>query len=304
MKRIWAFLLVAVMLFSAEGGMAQDAGEGEATKVFGFAERLFEEGDYYRAITEYKRFIFLFPESEYTEKSFFRIGESYFRAKKWKEAIESFDLFVKKFPRSLLRDEALYHQGIAEKNLKSHSEALSIFESLAARSCGDLRDRAIVQSALVLVETADYSGAITKLSLIPAESPLSESARSFSEGLVRVESLPQKSPEAAGVLAALVPGSGHLYTERPRDALVAFLLNGAFIWAAIELFDHRDYVLGGIVTFIELGWYTGNIYSAVSSAHKYNERTREDYIDTLKKKSGFNCSFNRDGGFILYSLRY
>ena len=242
------------MLFSAEGGIAQDAGEGEATKVFGFAERLFEEGDYYRAITEFKRFIFLFPESKYTERSFFRIGESYFRARKWEEAKESFDLFVKKFPRSLLRDEALYHQGIAEKNLKNYSEALSIFQGLAARASGDLRDRAIVQSALVLVETADYRGAVTSLSFIPAESSLSESARSFSEGLARVESLPQKSPETAGVIATLIPGSGHLYTERPRDVLVAFLLNGTFIWAAIELFDHEDYALGGIVTFVELGW--------------------------------------------------
>jgi len=31
-------------------------------------------------------------------------------------------------------------------------------------------------------------------------------------------------------LAAVLPGSGHLYIERYRDAGIAFVLNAAFIW--------------------------------------------------------------------------
>ena len=65
-------------------------------------------------------------------------------------------------------------------------------------------------------------------------------------------------------------GAGHLYCERKRDAFISFLLNGAMIYAAYGAFDHDLDVLGGIITFFELGFCSENIYSAVSSAHKYN----------------------------------
>ena len=93
-------------------------------------------------------------------------------------------------------------------------------------------------------------------------------------------------PGLAGTLAAVLPGSGHFYTGRKRDGTVAFLLNAAFIWGAVESYNKENYALGGILTFFELGWYFGNIYSAVSSAHKYNRRLKDEYIKSLKEKKG------------------
>lgn len=123
---------------------------------------------------------------------------------------------------------------------------------------------------------------------IPKESLLFPAARNFSSGLEHIDNLPVKSPAIAGSLAAVVPGAGHLYTGRKKGALVAFLLNGAFIWAAVELFDDEKYVAGGIVTFFELGWYSGNIYSAVSSTHKYNRRVKEEFLQNLKNRSSLS----------------
>jgi hypothetical protein len=78
----------------------------------------------------------------------------------------------------------------------------------------------------------------------------------------------------AGILAAVLPGAGHLYTDRPGDALVAFLLNGAFIWAAVELFRHENYV-------------TGNIYDAVNSAYEYNKSDKDNLIRQMIKIMNF-----------------
>ena len=33
-----------------------------------------------------------------------------------------------------------------------------------------------------------------------------------------------------------MPGAGQFYTGRPRDGLIALLINGALIWAAAEAF--------------------------------------------------------------------
>ena len=101
--------------------------------------------------------------------------------------------------------------------------------------------------------------------------------------------LKQKNPTAAGLLA-IVPGAGHLYCERPRDALISFVLNGALIYAAYEAFDEDLEGLGAVITFFELGFYAGNIYSAVSSAHKYNRDTKERFLKQLRERSGMALS--------------
>ena len=120
-----------------------------------------------------------------------------------------------------------------------------------------------------------------------------------------MDGLPRKSPALAGTLAAVLPGAGHLYAERPRDALVSFLLNGSFIWAAVELFRNNNNVAGGIVAFFELGWYGGNIYSAVSSAHKYNKRIEDEYLQGLKDKSGISLYRDRTrSNYIMYSMMF
>jgi hypothetical protein len=131
----------------------------------------------------------------------------------------------------------------------------------------------------------EWNKARETLSLISPDSPLSSSFKTISSGLDNIDNLPQKSASVAGSLSAILPGSGLLYTERPVNALVAFLLNGAFIYAAIELFRHDNYVAGGIVTFFEIGLYTGNIYSSVSSAYKYNKRIKDSFIKDLIDRS-------------------
>jgi tetratricopeptide (TPR) repeat protein len=303
---IFHCILLFVCFFSPSIAWTTDVPGNDATQQFAFSEALFSEGDYYRAITEYKRFIFFFPQHKLVEKSTFRIAESYFKAKKWIEAVDAFSTFHAKYPQSLKAMGALYLKGLAEKELKQYQSALLTFKEIIRANTTYPVDKAIYQSALVLMEMEDWKKAGQTFSLVPRGSTLFSSAYIMSSGLERIDDIPQKSPAAAGILAAILPGTGHLYTERYRDALLAFLLNGAFIWAAIELFQHDNPVAGGIVTFFELGWYTGNIYSAISSAHKYNKRTKGDFIQHLKDSSG--CTISHDpktsATQLTFSFRY
>ena len=290
-KRHYQFTIFILALANILLPLCTQASEGQAdhpAKQFAFAEALFTEGDYYRAITEYKRFIFYFPKNKLIEKSAFRIGESYFRAKKWHEAINTFALFTIQYPQSSMSTEALYLKGMAEKQLKRYRDSLSTFQEIIRSKSNDFTDKAIYQSALIMMDKEEWQEARKTFLLVPKKSPLSESANIMYSSLGYIDDIPQKSPAVAGTLAAILPGAGHLYTERPRDALVAFLLNVAFIVSAVELFHHENYVAGGIVTFFEIGWYTGNIYSAVSSAHKYNKRNKEDFIRHLQETSSIS----------------
>jgi outer membrane protein assembly factor BamD (BamD/ComL family)/TM2 domain-containing membrane protein YozV len=259
-----------------------------ADKQFAYAESLFAEGDYFRAITEYKRFSFFFPNNKLVEKSSFKIAECFFRAKRWQEAIDALTSFTGRYPQSLLLPEALYLKGICEKKMKRWYNALSTFNEIIISKSNEFIDKAIYQSVVIYIEMDDLNKARQTLSLISPNSHLSESVKTISTGLDIVHTLPEKSPSLAGAFSAILPGAGLLYTERPMDALVAFLLNSTFICAAIELFQHDNYVAGGIVTFFEIGWYTGTIYSSVNSAHKYNKRMKDNFImDLIERSSVF-----------------
>jgi TolA-binding protein/TM2 domain-containing membrane protein YozV len=295
-------LILSVLSFEARAGGAKI----DSKKQFDFAERLFEESDYFRAITEYKRFIFLYPDNRLCEKCSFRICESYYGARRWENTIAALEQFITQYHRSSMLNDAFYLKGMAEKNLKSYDDALSSFQHIIDSGQALLRDKAYFQSALIFVDLENWRRAREYFSNISQESTLYPSAWIFSTGLENVEGVPRKSPALAGTLAAIIPGAGHLYTERPRDALVAFLLNSAFIWAAVELFEDDKYVAGGIVTFFELGWYTGNIYSAVGSAHKYNRRAKNNFIQNLKDRTNVSYYFDNETShhYLTFSLSY
>jgi len=121
---------------------------------------------------------------------------------------------------------------------------------------------------------------------VEKKSRLYDSAKYLSAESLKGELLPYKDPVYAGIMAGIIPGLGHAYVSRYKDAIVAFLLNGLFIWATIESFHQDHNVLGGILAFFELGWYTGNIYSAVNVTHKWNRKVRDDF------RKGFRDRFD------------
>ena len=105
----------------------------------------------------------------------------------------------------------------------------------------------------------------------------------MAQGLDRIPEVPQKSPAAAGVMSAVLPGAGQAYSGEYGRAAISFLLNGLFIWGMVESFRHDHYVVGGILTLFELGWYSANILNAVNSAEKYNRKKTQEYINGLER---------------------
>ncbi len=294
---IIAFVLMLTVSVYAEERPGLALSDHAMREQLRFAGHLFQEQDYFRAIGEYKRFLFHYPEATgaLREDARFKIALCYYRAQRWEEAVEAFRDFARRFPHSVRRAEADFLKGQSEQKLERYDEALYSFESATRSDDVELRNRALFESAMIEVDRKDWESAGRLLARISRESSFYPSAEIFSEGLAHIDHLPKKSPATAGTLAAVLPGAGHVYTENYRDGLVAFLLNGVFIWAAVEQFDRGNNVTGGIITFFELGWYTGNIYSALGSAHKFNDRIEEGFIQSLKARTAMSFRQDREG---------
>ena len=69
-------------------------------KQFEFAEYYFLNKEYSMAVSEYKRFIYFFPEDEKVEPAMHRIGMSYYYGKRFTKAIDSFKALIDRYGES------------------------------------------------------------------------------------------------------------------------------------------------------------------------------------------------------------
>jgi len=299
--------LAAFFLGGLEVLLAEERGELyiDEKLQMDLADHFFQEGDYYRAITEYKRFLFFFPRNARAEEALWKIARSYFHGKKWDETLWACDDLIKKFPHSTKTAEVFLLKGFAFAEKNEFSQARLYFRKTQEISPGtSLENEAQFQIALAYLKEEKWREAANEFRKINKNSKLYPKGEYFAQGLDRIQEVPQKSPLVAGLLAGILPGAGHLYCQRYRDASIAFLLNAAFIWGIIESFEHKNYVVGGILTFFELGWYSGNIYSAVASAHKYNRKKRQEYLHQLERGSNLSLGITFQGRHPSFFLTY
>jgi len=292
---VGAIVLFLLVLFSIHVYAGQERVLDQESQ-FRFAEQYFEKGEYYRAIGEYERFIYFFPDSPRVELVQYKIGLSYLRGERYHQAIEAFETVIDEYQDSEYALKSYLGKSKAYVLLGRYDTALTSLNNLITIAPDQrIRDEAYYQKGWVYLEMGLWKRARESFEEISDQNRDRYPIENLAHEIETKTPLKQKNPTAAGVLA-IVPGAGHLYCERPRDALISFLLNGALIYAAYEAFDEDLEGLGAVITFFELGFYAGNIYSAVSSAHKYNRDTEQRFLNQLRERAGMALSLAKPHG--------
>lgn len=271
-----------------------------------FADSLFDRGDYYRAITEYERVIFFYPELPIAKTSRFQIALSYFKAEKFDQAISQFRALAKDYPDQETGRKSLFMVGEAYYEKRDYLRAVDVYTTFIESYPADpYAGKARLRIGWAYLHQGYWQQAQEEFQKVPPGTPLRKQAEGLAEDVKKYEDIPRKSPALAGGLSAVLPGSGQLYVGRPGDAAAAFLLNGAFIWATAEAFHNHNNVTGGILLFFESGWYLGNIYNVVSGAHKYNRRSEQQFMDDLEGRYDVGLSFDGQGrNMLMFSMRF
>ena len=243
------------------------------------------EREYYRAITEYKKFLFLFPDSEQTDSVLFKIGTAYYQGDEFEKAARAFSAVGERFPKSRYAPIAGYQAGLCFWRLNRLDEAAAAFTSVATRypASGDA-PRAQLETALVAFDRKDIPGSRHELEQFLVTYPQdnrADKARGAITLLDRDQELPRKSPVVAGFLSALVPGAGHMYAGHYGDGVTSFFLNGLFIAGTVVAVRQENYAVAGAVGAIGLPFYIGNIYGAANAANKWNISVRKDLRNTI-----------------------
>jgi len=287
------FFLGAACCFASAGELAPYPGIAFTPgSLISFGKQLFEEKEYYRAITEFKRFLFLFPEDQKADNARLLIAKSYYNGKMFEECANYLERCH--IGDSGVRLESVFLLGDAYVNMENYKIARDTFKAIIDEDPGStVADLAFVRIARLHLIKSEWEAAAEAYKGVKNDEKMAIVAKEAAKTALHGKEIPRRSPVVAGVLSAILPGAGHLYVGRKQDAFVALMLNSGFIWGIIESFRSDKPVVGGILSFFELGWYAGSINGSVNSAYKYNEKKENIFRNNMEK---FKFSFNKSQG--------
>ena len=240
-----------------------------------FAEHLAEEGEYYRAVTEFRRAIFL-DEDGPLDRQLYAVlgigrayydGGAYLRCSEWCRKYLNETTGRPEWPvlqrLSLL---AMIKAGDAESALAFAQRD----PHQVSRFCG----------AVAQAYQGDWAQARDSFGELGEDAELGTAA-AWNESLaIQALEANRKSPRLAATLS-IVPGLGYWYADHKQSAVSALFINGLLIGSAVSAFHSSMYELGGALSFFGAGWYAGNIYGAYYSATRFNQRVDDWYINQL-----------------------
>ncbi len=230
-----------------------------------FADFLFCSNDYLRAIIEYEEYLKHFN----NDTVIFKIALGYSEIEDYNAAIEKF---------SLIPEKSGFYFKSRNEYLKS-SLLINDFQRILF-----FQDEIISPNELKLINFAYLLDG----KLLPVKekflSVFPDDEQKIMEEFYDAKFKPiYRSPFKAGILSAIIPGTGKIYTGQISDGITSFLLNGLLAFISYNNFrnDHRfrGWVFAGIGAF----FYAGNIYGSVVSANIYNTKADYEYKSRVKQ---------------------
>ena len=277
-------LLISIMAF-ATSVFAETAD----LQQYRYAEQLFKSGDYQPARREYKRLLFYRPDTAFTDVANYRIAQSYYYQNEPDRAERLFHEFSAIHPNSPLRFQSQLMLGQLHFDAGEYSQARSsLFELLRASTEPEVVAAAHYLRGWCYIHTTDWNKAISELRQVNTSQMgvfRVKKASELADTLLAETPLPSKSPQVAGWLSTVVPGSGQLYVGKVKEGIFAAALSGTFIYLAVDAIRDRRYIGCAGISLVGWQFYWGNRTGAQQLASEYNKRHEQALIEALKRQA-------------------
>lgn len=300
---LMTFLICLLMIHQAS---LVSAGQGrillDADTQIKYADDCFSGQDYGTAAVEYKKFVYFFPDDARIPQAKFNIGMSLFHLKDYAAALNQFIAILDKEGATPFGIDSGWMISRCYQRSGNYGSAIDNLAYLVRLSNDTaVADKAWHQMGWLYLESGEFGEARAAFGRISPSGRTDFDMDALDAQLNGQGTIPQKSPVTAGILS-MIPGGGYLYCERMQDALIAFFFTSAFIYGAVESFDHDLYALGGMMSLVGLGFYSGSMYGGITSAHKFNQAKKSEFVRELKKKRGVDISAGFRGKEILLGM--
>jgi len=246
-----------------------------------FADYLFCDKDYLRAALEYERL----AETNRNDTIEFKIALSYLHIQDYHTAIKKFSGVPKS---SVYFNEAKLEVMKANflindfQGLRSHYKNSFIAE---VNKYQKEREKLFNFSYLFTDDELPSKDEF----LLPFDVDENETISSFYN---RKKEPPYKSESLAGIMSAIIPGSGKIYTGDIGDGIVAFLTTTIFAFISYDNFKAGHNTRAWIWTGVAAFFYAGNVYGSVAAAQVHNAKITFEFND------GLNIYLNKKNYYI------
>jgi tetratricopeptide (TPR) repeat protein len=260
-----------------------------AAETLSFADHLFLDGDWYRSITEYRRYLFeVKGRSAGAPRAALAIGEALLRGEQWDAAGRQLDGVAQRTRTPELRSTALFGAGRAYL-LDQRPELAKPRLRLLVEDANldkELRAEAMWLLAWGHFDAGELEQAYTYFSQLAQEGGRhAEDASGAAQAITDREGIEQKDPLLAGVLS-LIPGLGHFYLGRWGVGVTSMAWNGLFLLATVHAWISGNWGVALVLTLFEVGWYAGGVFGAVAGAFRYNRDAVRNWRDDILLRYG------------------
>jgi tetratricopeptide (TPR) repeat protein len=254
-----------------------------------FADYLFKEGEYYRAISEYYRLSYMYSDSTKKTELFRNIGLCYFQGADYEGYISYFKKNKNYFKSDpVIRTEMGLYLGQSYYYLNKYNQAINTLEWDQTGSENIYYNKTQLLLGIFYARIFDWQTAIEKMQLVERGAQEKITAENISRSLKNFSELPEKSPVWAGVFSAIIPGTGYFYCNRIGTGITALIINSLLIWTISDAVKQDQYGLAATAGFLGIGWYFGNISGSVEAANVYNAHVRNQFINRLLRKENLD----------------
>jgi tetratricopeptide (TPR) repeat protein len=254
--------LIIFLLFINFSLTAQDLYNFENTKKF--AEYLSKSGQYDLAAREYERLIFMNNQNDTLKSSLFSM---YRRAGKYDEGINRVKQLYENL-NEIPANSALEYS----KLLLLKSDYKIVNDFLQSNQTIKQPDKVILTATSEILQD-NYKQAKEILAVLkPDDHKL---ASDFQNVVNQAFKVKKKSPAVAGLMSAIVPGTGRFYARDWRDGIVSMIFTSIMAFQSYRGFSKSgvESTRGWIYGAVGLGFYLGNIHGSVVSAKNYNRKS-------------------------------
>ena len=249
-------------------------------------DALYYEGDYYRALTAYKEFLWAKPGDRRANRVRLKKAWIYRISGDHRESARILDGLTENSDEDVEAWWAQFYLGQVAVDAERTPLASRAFEGILdlcepqlvrlsegaqdpeAVSCMELTGRSRLALADVYASRHEFDTAIGHLRQVPADSPWATEAAEIAD-VVDGISIPRKSPALAGTLS-IVPGLGHFYLGEYSNGILAMAWNGIFIYGLVDSILSGRYGQAALIGLLESIWYGGTIFGAIAGAQRFN----------------------------------
>lgn len=239
-----------------------------------FADSLFQEGDYLNAAHEYKRILFLHPNTTHIDFVAFRVAASYQNAGQLEKAVRAYQFLIDTYPHSPLVERSTNNIAQCHILLGDKERGIASLENFLSKHKGsDLAPLAHFTIGMLHIDKREWTEAgrvWSDVSLAYPKSRFAEVSARLAGIVENVNVLPSRSPTVAGVLSALVPGSGQVYSGRNVDGFYTFMSVAVLGSATVYYTREERHEVAIPVAALGLLLYGNNIYQGIRAAETFN----------------------------------